>query len=331
MEHMTTKESVLQLLRAADAPLSGQQLSRSLGVSRAAVWKAIEQLRREGCEIEAATNRGYRLLSAPERLDAAEIERQMEACAWRGRLVVLDSVDSTNNYARRLAAEGAPEGTAVIADMQTAGRGRRGRSFFSPSGEGLYLSVILRPNARPEQILHLTAMTAVAASRAVTAVCGERPMIKWTNDLVFGRKKLAGILTELSLVAETREVEYVIIGIGVNCVQSQFPPEIADIAASIYTQTGKRNVRNALAAALLCELSRMNDALLTEKDAWLREFAENCVTLGREVQIIRGDSVRPAFAEGIGPEAELLVRYPDGTREAVASGEVSVRGMYGYI
>ena len=189
----------------------------------------------------------------------------------------------------------------------------------------------LRPNARPEQILHLTAMTAVAASRAVAAVCGERPMIKWTNDLVFGRKKLAGILTELSLVAETREVEYVVIGIGVNCAQSQFPPEIADIAASIYTQTGKRDVRNALAAALLRELSRMNDALLTEKDAWLREFAENCVTLGREVQIIRGDSVRPAFAEGIGPEAELLVRYPDGTREAVASGEVSVRGMYGYI
>lgn len=331
MEHMTTKESVLQLLRAADAPLSGQQLSRSLGVSRAAVWKAIEQLRREGCEIEAATNRGYRLLSAPERLDAAEIERQMEACAWRGRLVVLDSVDSTNNYARRLAAEGAPEGTAVIADMQTAGRGRRGRSFFSPSGEGLYLSVILRPNARPEQILHLTAMTAVAASRAVAAVCGERPMIKWTNDLVFGRKKLAGILTELSLVAETREVEYVVIGIGVNCAQSAFPEELREIATSIRMECGTPVDRCALAAALLREFSRMEDALMTQRDAWLREFAENCVTIGRDVRILRAGTERAAHADGIGPEAELLVTYPDGTKDAVTSGEVSVRGMYGYL
>ena len=328
---MTNKEAILQLLRVSDAPLSGQELSRQLGISRAAVWKSVEQLRREGYAIEAATNRGYRLAAESNRLDAAEIARRMQTADWKDRLVVLERIDSTNNYAKRLASEGAPAGTAVIADTQTAGRGRRGRSFFSPPGDGLYLSVILRPAAKPEEILHLTAVTAVAASRAVEAVCGERPGIKWTNDLVFGRRKLCGILTELSLVAESREVEYVVIGIGINCGQREFPVDIADMAASIYTQTGRENVRNALAAALLDELARMDAALLTQKGTWLREFAAHCVTIGHDVQVIRGSEVRPAFAEGIGSEAELLVRYPDGTREAVASGEVTVRGMYGYV
>ncbi len=326
-----SKQAILQLLQQADAPLSGQTISRALGISRAAVWKCVEQLRREGYAIEAATNRGYRLCAEPDRLDAASVARELDGHAWAQHVVVLDSVDSTNNYAKRLAASGAPAGTAVIAGTQTAGRGRRGRSFFSPAGEGLYLSVILRPAARPEQIMHLTAMAAVAAARAVACVCTQRPQIKWTNDLVFGTRKLAGILTELSLVAESREVEYVVIGIGINCAQRAFPPELAEIATSICAQTGRTPARSALAAALLRELSRMDDALLTRRDEWLREFAENCVTLGREVQVIRGDCVRAAFAEGIGPEGELLVRYPDGTREAVASGEVTVRGMYGYV
>lgn len=268
---------------------------------------------------------------APQPLCAETIARLMAGHEWADRLVVLDTIDSTNTYAKQLAASGAPAGTAVLAETQTAGRGRRGRSFFSPAGEGLYLSVILRPAAQPEQIFHLTAMTAVAAARAVASVCGEKPQIKWTNDLVFGRRKLAGILTELSLLPESRAVDYVVVGIGVNCAQRAFPPELADIAASIYTQTGKTRMRNALAAALLLEFSRMDAALLTQKAEWLREFAENCVTLGREVQIIRGEHVRAAFAEGVGPDAELLVRYPDGSREAVASGEVTVRGMYGYV
>lgn len=268
---------------------------------------------------------------APQPLCAETIARLMAGHEWAERLVVLDTIDSTNTYAKQLAASGAPAGTAVLAETQTAGRGRRGRSFFSPAGEGLYLSVILRPKAQPEQIFHLTAMTAVAAARAVASVCGEKPQIKWTNDLVFGRRKLAGILTELSLLPESRAVDYVVVGIGVNCAQRTFPPELADIAASIYTQTGKTRVRNALAAALLLEFSRMDAALLTQKAEWLHEFAENCITLGREVQIIRGEHVRAAFAEGVGPDAELLVRYPDGSREAVASGEVTVRGMYGYV
>ena len=302
------KEKILSLLKEAPGELSGEELSRTLGVSRAAVWKAIEQLRREGCEIAASTRRGYRLLSAPDTLSAERIGALMGDCPWHTNVIVLESVDSTNNYLKQLAAQGAPAGTAVLAGQQTAGRGRRGRSFYSPEGQGLYLSVLLRPKAHPGELLHLTAMTAVAAMRAVGRVCGKRPGIKWTNDLVFGKRKLAGILTELSVVAELRE-----------------------IAASIRMECGKPVDRCALAAALLLEFERMDRALLTQKDAWLREFAENCVTVGKDVRVLRGGKERLAHADGIGPDAALLVTYADGTQEAVSSGEVSVRGMYGYL
>ena len=174
-------------------------------------------------------------------------------------------------------------------------------------------------------------MSAVAASRAVEAVCGVRPGIKWTNDLVFGTRKAAGILTELSVVAETMETDYVIVGIGVNCAHAEFPEELRDIATSLRIETGKAVSRCALAAALLREFSRMEDALLTDREAWLREFSEHCVTIGQDVRIVRAGEERIAHADGIGPEAELLVTYPDGTTGAVASGEVSVRGMYGYL
>lgn len=325
------KEKILSLLKEAPGELSGEELSRTLGVSRAAVWKAIEQLRREGCEIAASTRRGYRLLSAPDTLSAERIGALMGDCPWHTSVIVLESVDSTNNYLKQLAAQGAPAGTAVLAGQQTAGRGRRGRSFYSPEGQGLYLSVLLRPKAHPGELLHLTAMTAVAAMRAVERVCGKRPGIKWTNDLVFGKRKLAGILTELSVVAETLETEYVVVGIGVNCGQTEFPEELREIAASIRMECGKPVDRCALAAALLLEFERMDRALLTEKDTWLREFAENCVTVGKDVRVLRGGEERLAHADGIGPDAALLVTYADGTQEAVSSGEVSVRGMYGYL
>lgn len=325
------KEQVLELLRSAEGELSGEAISRTLGVSRAAVWKAVEQLRQEGFEITATPRRGYRLAFAPDRLDAARIAHAMGACPWAGLVTVLDTVDSTNNELKRLAAQGAPEGTAVIAGQQTAGRGRRGRSFYSPEGEGLYLSVLLRPHVKPEAILHLTAAVAVAASRAVEQTCGRRPGIKWTNDLVFGRRKLAGILTELSVVAETQETEYVVIGIGVNCGQTAFPEELRGIATSIRMETGAPVSRCALAAALLCEFARMNAELLTGRAVWIREFAEHCVTVGQDVRIVIGDSERPAHADGIGEDAALLVTYPDGTKDAIRFGEVSVRGMYGYV
>ena len=229
----------------------------------------------------------------------------------------------------RLAAEGAPDGTAVLTGMQTAGRGRRGRTFVSPPG-GLYFSLILRPHAQPEALMHLTAMVAVAAARAIERVSGVYPGIKWTNDLVLGKKKLCGILTEIGIEAESREVDYAVVGIGINCAHAELPPEVAAMSADLETATGKKPDRSRLAAELVRSLYEMEQALFTQKDAWLAEFSAHCVTIGQDVKLVRGDEVQFAHADGIDGEAALRVTYPDGTAGVIASGEVSVRGMYGY-
>ena len=173
-------------------------------------------------------------------------------------------------------------------------------------------------------------MAAVAAARAVFAVSGVYPDIKWTNDLVLGGKKLCGILTEIGIEAESREVDYAVVGIGINCARVDLPPEVSAMSASLEAFTGQKPDRARLAAALVRSLCELEQALFTEKDAWLREFAAHCITIGQDVKLVRGDDVTYAHADGIDEEAALLVTYPDGTKAAVASGEVSVRGMYGY-
>ena len=181
------KEEVLSMLLNAQEPVSGEGICKTFGVTRAAVWKTIDQLRQEGYGIDAAPKRGYTLASVPDRLDTALVRAHLSGHPWQTLVTAVPSVDSTNNACKRLAAEGAPDGTVVLTGCQTAGKGRRGRTFVSPPG-GLYFSVILRPHAKPEALMHLTAMAAVAAARAVFAVSGVYPDIKWTNDLVLGGK-----------------------------------------------------------------------------------------------------------------------------------------------
>ena len=171
---------------------------------------------------------------------------------------------------------------------------------------------------------------AVAAARAIERVSGVYPGIKWTNDLVLGKKKLCGILTEIGIEAESREVDYAVVGIGINCAHAELPPEVAAMSADLETATGKKPDRSRLAAELVRSLYEMEQALFTQKDAWLAEFSAHCVTIGQDVKLVRGDEVQFAHADGIDEEGALLVTYPDGTKAAVASGEVSVRGMYGY-
>jgi len=233
------------------------------------------------------------------------------------------SVDSTNTALRD-----APHGTVLIAGHQTGGRGRMGRSFHSPAGKGLYLSVLLRPQCQARELMHLTCACAVAAAEAMPLRCG----IKWTNDLVAGKRKLGGILTELSLNPDGT-VRWAIIGIGINCAHTQedFPPELRSIATSIALETGTAPDIPALAASLLLSLKNMADSLLTGKEAMLRSYRSRCVTLGKEISLVRGQEIRHGTALDIDPEGALLVRFPDGKTEAVSSGEVSVRGMYGYV
>ena len=261
------------------------------------------------------------------------IQYTKESCLWQDSLLWFDTIDSTNTRAKELAAQGASHGTVLIADHQTGGRGRLGRSFHSPAGTGIYLSLILRPNCAPAQLMHLTCAAAVAACQAVEAACGIRPGIKWTNDLVWDKRKLAGILTELGLSPDGM-VSYAVIGIGINCCQKEadFPPEIRHIAGSLHTVTGQEIDRARVAAALIDALYRMDSDLLTNRKRLMEDYRTNCITLDQPVSLVKADgSVRHGTALDIDEEGGLLVAFEDGTQETVTSGEVSVRGMYGYV
>ncbi len=251
---------------------------------------------------------------------------------WGGLFQYHTSLGSTNDHLKALARAGAPEGTAVMAGFQTNGHGRLGRSFHSPEGAGVYLSLLLRPQCAPTELMHLTCAAAVAMCEAVRRECGIEAGIKWTNDLVVGRRKLGGILTELGFTSGGA-LDYAIVGIGINCRQQSgdFPEEIRDMACSASMVSGRDVSPEQLAAAMLCSLFRMNETLLTGKEAMLRLYRDRCVTLGREVSVVRGDEIRRGRALDITAEGGLLVEYGPGEIREVSSGEVSIRGMYGYL
>lgn len=251
---------------------------------------------------------------------------------WKERFHYLSEVDSTNDRLKVLAAEGAPEGTVILSDHQTGGHGRRGRSFHSPAGAGIYLSLLLRPNCPPPQLMHLTCATGVAMCDAIETSAGFRPGIKWTNDIVFERRKLGGILTELRLNANGL-VDYAIIGIGINCCQCKedFPPEIREIASSLFMVTRQEIERCKVAAAELDALYSMSASLQVNKTAILNQYRRDCITIGKEISLVRGENVRHGTALDVDDEGALVVRFSDGDIEAVNSGEVSIRGLYGYI
>ncbi|MCI2106172.1 MAG: biotin--[acetyl-CoA-carboxylase] ligase [Intestinimonas sp.] len=328
-----TQEKVLALLKAGpEAYHSGQSMSRALGVSRAAVWKAVECLRNEGYWIDSVPNRGYCLKAEPDLLRAGALSNELEGCRVGGTLVCLPTVDSTNNELKRRAAE-APDGLAVLADEQTGGRGRRGKSFQSPRGQGIYLSVLLRPDCPLAELSALTAWIAVAVCEGIREACGAEAEIKWTNDVLLGGKKLCGILTELEIEAESGLLRHVIAGIGVNVGQTaeDFGPELSPVATSLALAMGHTVRRTELAACLLRALDRMYAAFPTEKERYLAEYRRRCVTTGRNVLLLRGDARRPAFAEAVEDDFSLRVLFPDGHRESITAGEVSVRGQMGYI
>lgn len=253
------------------------------------------------------------------------------AYPWKEHLHWFDSIGSTNDEARILAKAGAPHGTVLIADHQTGGHGRMGRSFHSPEGVGIYMTMILRPNCAPADLMHLTCATAVAMCNAVEAATGLRPGIKWTNDLVCGKRKLGGILTALGLTSKGM-VDFCIIGIGINCCQcsEDFPEEIRDMAGSLAMVTGNKIDRAKVAAAMMEALWQMDETLLTGVEQMLAQYRADCITLHQDVVLVRGEEKRYGHAVDIDSEGALVVRFADGHLEAVNSGEISVRGMYGY-
>jgi BirA family biotin operon repressor/biotin-[acetyl-CoA-carboxylase] ligase len=251
---------------------------------------------------------------------------------WKEQLLYFKSIDSTNTRAKELARANALHGTVLIADSQTGGRGRLGRSFHSPAASGIYMSVIIRPNCRPDQLMHLTCAAAVAACDAVERVAGIRPGVKWINDLVYKKRKLAGILTELGLTSNGM-VDYAIIGIGINCSQKEgdFPEEIQNIATSLEMIAERPVDRAKIAAALIEELEKISRVLISGQEELMRRYQSDCVTLGQHISLLRGDVVRHGQAMQLDAQGGLVVRFDDGHTETVNSGEVSIRGMYGYL
>ena len=318
---------ILELLRRQEGFLSGEDIGRELSITRAAVWKGIKKLREEGYEIEAVTNRGYRLTNPETMYNKRELEQGLKTKTMGQTIYFYEETDTTNNRARELALEGAPEGTLVVAEKQTDGRGRRGKVWESPLGTGIWMSLVLRPQIMPAEASVLTLLCGLATAEAIEAETGLSAGIKWPNDILINGKKAVGILTEMD--CEMSEVHFVIPGIGINVNTASFPPEIADIATSLYLECGKTVSRRRLVHKVLERLGGHYETFLRTGSftAMLEDYRKHCITLGKEVHVLGRE---PFFAEAldITPEGELLVRRADnGKEEVVFSGEVSIRGV----
>lgn len=323
------KEKILQMLEEADGFISGQEISEALGVSRTAVWKAVRRLTEDGCSIEAVRNRGYRLKGQTDLLSEETI-RSFLTTEWAGRtLVIEDTLESTNQTLKRMAEEGAGHGTLLLAREQTAGKGRRGRTWSCPKGEGIALSLLLRPQIEPMHASMLTLVMALAIRRAIEQTAGLSCMIKWPNDLVADGRKLCGILTEMS--ADPDCVNYIVTGAGINVLNPDFPQEFRQRATSIREQTGRTVSRSELTARVMNCFEEVYPVFLKTQDlsGLMQEYNACLINRGREVRI-EGAQQRRGIARGISRKGELLVEI-DGSVETVLAGEVSVRGIYGYV
>lgn len=244
----------------------------------------------------------------------------------------VEITDSTNRVLKELAKNGAKEGQVVLANEQTSGRGRLGRSFFSPKDRGIYMSVLLRPDDKAYEVAPMTAWVAVAVANAIESVAGVRPGVKWVNDLILNGKKVCGIMTELAVKEDSNKVDYVIVGIGLNVSgqSEEFPDEIKMMASSIEAETGIAVSRAQLAAEIIREIDLLNENWQIETAKYLDQYRKDCITVGKEVRVISPEGERAATALSVESDFSLLVRYDVGTIERVYSGEVSVRGLYGY-
>ena len=325
------KEEILKMLRETDGYISGQELCNKFGVSRTAIWKVMKQLKEAGYNIEAQQNKGYHIVSAPDVMDAAELKSIWKP-KWVGcEILYFDSIDSTNTKAQELAEKGYPSGTLVVADKQIAGKGRRGRNWESPSGCGIFMTLMLKPDINPNNASMLTLVSALAVAKALADITGKDAKIKWPNDIIINGKKLVGILTEMS--TQIDYINHVTIGVGINVNLTEFPEEIRETATSLRLECGHVVKRAPLIAAVMKRFEQNYTVFLEHGDlSGLKErYSELLVNKDREVRILGAKEQYNAYALGINQTGELIVRKEDGTEEAVYAGEVSVRGVYGYV
>ena len=325
------KAEILALLREKDGYISGQELCNRFSVSRTAVWKAINQLKESGYEIEAVPNKGYHLVGQQDVLNKNEIESRMHT-KWAGKeLYYYESTGSTNVDAKRLLEEGASEGVLVVGGEQKQGRGRRGRSWQSPPGTNIYMTLGLRPEFQPDLAPMATLIDAMAVAKAVEETCGLKTQIKWPNDVVIDGRKICGILTEMS--AETGYIHYVVIGTGINVNIREFPEEIRDTATSLCIEKGEKVLRAPIIAGTMESFEAYYEKFLRTMDLslLLDEYNARLVNKNAKVKVLDPQNEFEGTARGIDEKGRLLVEKADGCIEAVFAGEVSVRGVYGYV
>ena len=330
----TDKSDILALLRNSRDYVSGQQLCAQFGVSRTAVWKAINQLKEDGYQIEAVSHKGYRLLESPDILSESEILSRLTT-DWAGRtLHYFNETGSTNIDAKRCAEEGEPHGTTVVANTQSAGRGRRGRLWQSPAGRAIYMTILLKPRFIPDKASMLTLVMALSVADAIAEATGLSAGIKWPNDVVVNKKKVCGILTEMN--AELDYIQYVVIGVGINVNNNspeEFPEEIRQTATSLKIESGMQISRAALLERVLAHFEK-NYNIFTKKldlSALMEAYDARLLNLNAEVRVLDPKGEYTGIARGINPAGELLVEKENGEVVPVYAGEVSVRGLYGYI
>ena len=319
------------LQQAGEDFVSGEQLCQKLGVSRTAVWKIIKKLKEDGYDIEGVSNRGYRLKEEPEILSREAILTRFHGSWSCAQGECYPVIGSTNDRAKEAYVEGAPHGTLVVADCQKAGKGRRGRQWETPAGAAIAMSSLLRPQLPPEKASMLTLVMALALAQGVSMVTGLEVKIKWPNDLVVNGKKLSGILTEMS--ADMDEIHYVVIGTGVNVNLEEFPEEIRETATSLYLETGKRWNRAEIIARTMEMFEPLYETFEQAKSlAPLKAPYEALLAnMNQGVRVLAGENSYTGIARGIDESGCLLVEREDGSVDTVMSGEVSVRGIYGYV
>ncbi|MBD5138826.1 MAG: biotin--[acetyl-CoA-carboxylase] ligase [Ruminococcus sp.] len=320
---MPLKDKVLTVLEENKGKsVSGSEIARSVGMTRSAVWKAVKTLREEGYSICAVTNRGYCLSEESDFLSEQSIVPNLRTQALGRKIDVFKTIDSTNNFAKSLAQLGAVHGTTVVSEVQTQGKGRMGRDFYSPMGMGVYMSVILRPKLSVEHSLLITSCAAVAVAEAVEKVAGIDCKIKWVNDIYASGKKLCGILTEASVDVEQGGLEYAIVGMGINVQNVTFPKNLADIATSVRMETDKPVSRSVLAAEIL---NCLEERLETIKDkSFLDEYRRRSNVIGNRIEVTHNDISEEMDCIGIDEIGRLLVRLDSGEEKALTSGTIRI-------
>lgn len=334
---MSIQEKVLLLLEEnKNKALSGEEIASRLGCTRAAIWKAIKSLKSNGYEIEAVNNKGYTLKVSADILSEAYIKEQVADITKSTLIKVEKVVDSTNNILKNLANSGMYDDMILIAEEQTAGRGRRGRSFYSPKDSGVYISFLLHPNIPVSEASMLTTLAVTAEALAIEAVSGMDVSIKWVNDLYMRNKKISGILTEASTSIEDGSLEYAVVGIGINIYEPEngFPEEIKDLAGSIFTDNiARENLKNQLVSSFITNFMKFyNEKTELNKisRSYIKEYEKRCTAIGKNITILTPDhkpvqNNSTAYVIGINENCNLIVRYEDGSEAILSNGEISIR------